>query len=313
MGLKIAIQADPIAKLNKDFDSTLMLAEEALSRGAEVFYFQPENLSIHSHDGVMARGNFLSLSSSGIVELQSSDRAGVLENLAGYSFVLMRQDPPYNMPYITGTYILEQLPATTRVLNNPKSVRNLPEKIAPLSFIDETIETLISLDVMEVQKFADKHGKIVAKPLFWFGAYGVMLLERNDSNLPSLVEWHKTNGAVPLVFQKFIPEVKHSEKRILIIDGEIVGFFNRVPPEHSIRSNTRSGGNYKATELTDAERAIAIKVANFLKQNDVFFAGIDLIGGYLNEINITCPTGFRIAQNLTGANLAATYWDALLN
>jgi glutathione synthase len=223
--------------------------------------------------------------------------------------VWMRQDPPFDMRYITATHLLEQLPASTKVFNSPAGVRNAPEKISPLAFAALMPPTLISLDAHEIRKFADAQGTIVAKPLYGYGGRSVFKLAANDPNIDTLIENWAERGLEPLMWQQFRPEVATADKRILLINGEVASVFQRRPADHSIRANMRVGGTPEKSELTPREHEICAAVGPLLKEHGLLLTGLDVIGGFLTEINVTSPTGLRASQWLYGQNLAAAVWD----
>ena len=306
--MRIAFQMDHPAGLNTATDSSLALMEEAIARGAECYYYAPQALSLNNGK-VIARAQRMHLQLGKTPYYTLDDEITLA--LDTCDAVLVRQDPPFNMHYITATYLLERLPATTRVLNNPTTLRNAPEKLSVTEFSDFTPPTLISENAHVVQAFVKAQGKVVAKPLYGFGGHSVFVFEAGDPNLDTFLEhWHTShNGA--LVWQAFLPDVAKQECRILFINGVVAAAFTRIPAEGSIRSNMRVGGTPVPHTLTDAQRACCDVVGPWLKTHGVMLAGVDMIGGHLIEINITSPTGLRAAQQLYGHNLAAMFWDGL--
>jgi glutathione synthase len=234
-------------------------------------------------------------------------------SLRSMDVVLMRQDPPFDMSYITATHLLETLKGKVAVWNDPAAVRNAPEKMSILGFHQYMPPTLISRDPATIAEFAAQHEAIVAKPLYGYGGRSVFKLSRGDSNLDTLLEhWSEANKE-PLMWQQFRPEVTNQDKRVLFIDGKVEGVFGRAPAENSIRANMRVGGKPIAAELYKKQQEICDALSPFLKAQGLMLAGIDLIGDYLTEINVTSPTGFRAAERLYGINLAAKFWDAVEN
>lgn len=308
MTLKIALQMDHPTRLNPPGDSTFFLITEAQARGHDVYFYEAPQLSWR-HGEVVAplapiRIDMAATPSWTIGEAKPTA-------LADMNVVLMRQDPPFDMAYITATHLLDQLPSTTRVLNNPTSVRNAPEKLSVLQFRQFMPPTLISRDAAEIFAFAAQHEAIVAKPLYGYGGRSVFKLTRGDSNVETLIEHWSELSKEPLMWQQFRPEVKDADKRVLFIGGEIACAFGRTPGDHSIRANMRVGGKAVPGELNDHQREICETLTPFLRDADIHLAGIDLIGDFLTEINVTSPTGLRAAEKLYGVNLAAEFWDKI--
>jgi glutathione synthase len=307
--MKIAVQLDHPSKLNPLLDSSFMLMEEAQKRGHQVCYYEPEQLSWHAGT-LRAPLTPITLDFSASPVWQEGE--ATLTDLATMDVVLMRQDPPFDMGYITATHLLEQLPPTTNVWNNPAAVRNAPEKLSVMGFAQYMPPTLISRDSRTIAAFAAEHEAIVAKPLYGFGGRSVFKFVRGDSNLETLLEHWSETSREPLMWQQFRPEVSNADKRVLFIDGAITSSFGRTPEGSSIRANMRVGGQPIASpSLTPRQQEICDALAPFLKSNGLMLAGIDLIGDYLTEINVTCPTGLRAAERLYGVNLAQKFWEAV--
>jgi glutathione synthase len=309
MGLAIAIQMDPIDTINIDADSTFALALEAQRRGHGLYHYLPQALTLR--DGrLYASGRPLEV----VRRHGNHHRFGALEelDLAGFDIVLMRQDPPFDMAYITATHLLELLPEDgPLVVNDPASVRNAPEKLFVLRFRELMPPTLLTLDRKEIDAFRQEHGEIVLKPLFGNGGAGVFHLRPGDDNLGSLLEMYASVYREPVMVQRYLPEVRHGDKRIILVEGEPVGAVNRVPPEGEARANLHVGGRAVKTGLTEREREICATIGPSLRQQGLVFVGIDVIGDYMTEINVTSPTGIQEIARLDGVDLATNIWDAI--
>ena len=308
MSLNVAVQMDPIERINIRGDSTFALMLEAQARGHRLAYYTPDRLAQIGHD-VFAT----------VRPVEVRDRAGdhvklgepVRTDLAAFDVVLLRQDPPFDLAYITTTHMLERVHPNTLVVNDPASVRNAPEKIMVMLFPDLMPPTLISRDLDEIKSFRAEHGDIVMKPLYGHGGGAVFRLTRDDLNFGSLYDMFAVTFREPWVIQKFLPEVKHGDKRIILVDGEFAGAVNRVPAADDLRSNMVRGGAASATELTAQERRICERIGPTLRERGLLFVGIDVIDGLLTEINVTSPTGIRAVKNLGGTDIAALIWDKI--
>jgi glutathione synthase len=309
MGLAVAIQMDPIDTINIDADSTFALAVEAQARGHALFHYLPQALTLR--DGrLVARGRPLEV----VRQHGNHHRFGAFEelDLAGFDIVLMRQDPPFDMAYITATHLLELLPEDgPLVVNDPASVRNAPEKLFVLRFRDLMPPTLLTLDPAEIRAFWQEHGDIVLKPLFGNGGAGVVHLRPGDDNLNSLLEMYAGVYREPVMVQRYLPAVRLGDKRIILVEGEPVGAVNRVPAEGEARANLHVGGRAQKTELTAREREICAAIGPALRAQGLVFVGIDVIGDYMTEINVTSPTGIQEIARLDGVDLASNIWDAI--
>jgi glutathione synthase len=309
MGLAVAIQMDPIDTINIDADSTFALALEGQRRGHALFHYLPQALTLR--DGrLYARGRTLSVRR----EHGNHHRFGAFDELdiAGFDVVLMRQDPPFDMAYITATHLLELLPEDgPLVVNDPASVRNAPEKLFVLRFRELMPPTLLTLDPAEIRAFWQEHGDIVLKPLFGNGGAGVIHLRPGDENLNSLLEMYAAVHREPVMVQRYLPEVRLGDKRIILVEGEPVGAVMRVPPEGEARANLHVGGRAQKTTLTPREREICAAIGPALRQQGLVFVGIDVIGDYMTEINVTSPTGIQEIARLDGIDLAVNIWDAI--
>jgi glutathione synthase len=309
MGLAVAIQMDPIDTINIDADSTFALALEAQRRGHALYHYLPQALTLR--DGrLYARGRPLEV----FRRHGNHHRFGGFEelDLAGFDIVLMRQDPPFDMAYITATHLLELLPASgPLVVNDPASVRNAPEKLFVLHFKELMPPTLLTLDPAEIRAFWQQHGDIVLKPLFGNGGAGVFHLRPGDDNLSSLLEMYASVYREPVMVQRYLPEVRQGDKRIILVEGEPVGAVNRVPPDGEARANLHVGGRAEKTGLTAREREICAAIGPSLREQGLVFVGIDVIGDYMTEINVTSPTGIQEIARLDGVDLASNIWDAI--
>jgi glutathione synthase len=308
MKLKVAVQMDPIERINIRGDSTFALLLEAQRRGHALAYYTPDKLAMR--DGkVFASVRPLSVQDKegDHVKLGDAQRAELTE----FDVVLLRQDPPFDLNYITTTHLLEHVHPKTLVVNDPASVRNAPEKMFVTEFPDLMPPTLVTRDLAEIKAFRTEHGDIVMKPLYGKGGEAVFLIAREDRNFGSLYDMFSTTFREAWVVQKFLPAVRQGDKRIILVDGEFAGAVNRVPAADDIRSNMVRGGAAHATELTAREREICKRIGPSLRERGLIFVGIDVIDGYLTEINVTSPTGIRAIQKLGGPDIAAMVWDVI--
>lgn len=308
MPLRIACQMDPIERIDIRGDSTFAILLEAERRGHQIFYYTPPNLALEG-DRLLARGHSLNVVDKLGDHYRLSDARR--ENLANWDVVLLRQDPPFDMAYITTTHLLERIHPKTLVVNDPAHVRNAPEKIFVLDFLDLMPATLVTRSLDDVLAFRRAHKDIIVKPLYGNGGASVFRIRPEDSNLASLVELFQTVFREPFMVQEYRAEVRNGDKRIILIDGEIAGAVNRVPAEGETRSNLHVGGTAAKTEITDREREICARLAPELKRRGLIFTGIDVIGGFLTEINVTSPTGIRQVKAFGGPDIAARIWDVI--
>ena len=308
MSLNVAIQMDPIESVNINGDSTFVLALEAQKRGHTLFHYLPKHLSLREGQ-VLARGRSLQLRR----EMGNHFTLGNFEtvDLATLDVVLMRQDPPFDMAYITATHILEHIHPKTLVVNNPVSVRNAPEKLFVTHFPGVMPPTLITADADEVKSFRDQHKDIIVKPLYGNGGAGVFHIRPDDENLNSLLEMFTSIWREPLIVQRYVPEVRKGDKRIILVDGKAVGAVNRVPAAGEARSNMHVGGRPEKSILSKREQEICETIGPALKERGLIFVGIDVIGDYLTEINVTSPTGIQEINRFDGGALEALVWDAI--
>ncbi len=309
MALKTVVQMDPIETINPAGDSSFALMLEAQARGHEVFYYTPASLALESGT-VTAR-----VAPVEVFDKPKGEHFKLGEtsqtDLSGFDVLHLRQDPPFDMHYITTTHMLEALPAKTLVVNNPGSVRNAPEKILVMQFPELMPPTLVTRDRQRIRDFRKEHGNIIIKPLFGNGGAGVFLLQEGDQNLTALIELFEQSFREPFMIQKYLPEVRKGDKRIILVDGEPVAGLNRVPAEGEARSNMHVGGKPHLSDLTEREREICRTIGPALKERDLIFVGIDVIGGYLTEINVTSPTGIREVKRFGGPDIAVMIWDAI--
>ena len=308
MKLNIAVQMDPIARINIRGDSTFALMLEAQKRGHSLSYFTPDQLSLRGEELVAP-----------VQHLTVRDEVGdhftlgepKREPLEAFDVILLRQEPPFDIAYITSTHLLERIHPRTLVVNDPASVRNAPEKMFVMEFSDLMPPTLITRDLAEIKAFRAEHGDIVMKPLYGRGGEAVFWLAQEDLNFGSLYDMFAVTFREPWVIQKFLPEVRDGDKRIILVDGEFAGAVNRVPAADDLRSNMVRGGSPKETELSEREREICRRLRIPLRERGLLFVGIDVIGGLLTEINVTSPTGIRAIKNLGGPDVAALIWDKI--
>jgi glutathione synthase len=299
---------DPIARINVRGDSTFALLLEAQRRGHAISYYTPDQLSLNGKD-VVAPVQSLSVRD----EVGNHYTLGEPKrtNLASFDVVLLRQDPPFDLAYITSTHLLERIHPKTLVVNDPTSVRNAPEKLFVLDFPELMPPTLISRNLDEINAFRAEHGAVVMKPLHGHGGAAVFRILPQDMNFGSLYDMFAVTFREPWVIQRFLPEVKKGDKRIILVDGEFAGAVNRVPAADDLRSNMVRGGAARATDLTPREREICERIGPALRERGLLFVGIDVIDDHLTEINVTSPTGIRAIANLGGADIAALIWDKI--
>jgi len=308
MSLNIAVQMDPIERINIRGDSSFALLLEAQKRGHAIAYYTPDRLALRGAH-VFATVQPLKVRDQPGDHFTLGEPARV--ELATFDVVLLRQDPPFDLAYITSTHFLERIHPKTLVVNDPASVRNAPEKIMVMNFPQLMPPTLISRDLDEINSFRDEHGAVVMKPLHGHGGAAVFRVMPQDMNFGSLFDMFSVTFREPWVIQRFLPEVKHGDKRIILVDGEFAGAVNRVPAPDDLRSNMVRGGAAHATDLSDREREICATVGPKLRELGLLFVGIDVIDGNLTEINVTSPTGIRAIQRLNGPDVAAKIWDTI--
>ena len=308
MSLKVAFQMEPIERVDIKGNSSFALLLEAQRRGHELFYYVPEHLTL-DRGKLQARGAPIKVDDKHGAHYTLGAQAVV--DLATYDVVWLRQDPPFDMGYITTTHLLERIHPRTLVVNDPAQVRNAPEKLWVLDFLDLMPPTLVTRQVEDVIAFRAQYKDIIIKPLYGNGGAAVFRIKPEDSNLSSLVELFQTVFREPFMVQEFRPEVKLGDKRIILVDGEVAGAINRVPQEGETRSNMHVGGTPKPVDLTPRDLEICERLKPELKRRGLIFTGIDVIGPYLTEINVTSPTGIRQVKAFGGNDIAAMIWDAI--
>ncbi|WP_336097797.1 glutathione synthase [Roseovarius sp. CH_XMU1461] len=306
--MKIAFQMDPIGPININADSTFRIALEAQARGHELFYYTPDRLA-YDEGRVTARGWPLR------VQRVEGDHYSLGEeqvvDLSEFDVVWLRQDPPFDMFYITTTHLLDRLAPGTLVVNDPFWVRNYPEKLLILDFPDLMPPTTIARDIETLRAFKERHGDVILKPLYGNGGAGVFLLRKEDRNLTSLHETFASFSREPLIVQKYLPDVSKGDKRVILVDGEPVGAINRVPAAGETRSNMHVGGRPEKIALSDRDREICARIGPLLREKGQVFVGIDVIGDYLTEINVTSPTGIQELERFDGTNVAEIIWETI--
>jgi glutathione synthase len=308
MPLKVAVQMDPIERINIRGDSTFALMLEAQARGHSLAYYTPDRLALTG-------GQLF----AGVQPLSVRDQVGdhftlgeaKRTELGTFDVLLLRQDPPFDLAYVTTTHLLERIVSTTLVVNDPAEVRNAPEKMLVMEFPELMPPTLITRDLAEIKAFRAQHGDIVMKPLYGKGGEAVFRLAPEDLNFGSLYDLFSVTFREAWVVQKFLPAVRHGDKRIILVDGEFAGAVNRVPAADDLRSNMVRGGAPKATDLTPREREICARIGPLLRKRGLLFVGIDVIDDFLTEINVTSPTGIRAIKALGGPDVAALVWDRI--
>ena len=308
MGLKVAIQMDPIERIDINADSTFRIAIEAQERGHDLFYYTPGRL-IYREGRVLAHGWPIELRREKGNHVTLGEETEI--DLAEWDVVWLRQDPPFDMGYITTTHLLDMIHPKTLVVNDPFWVRNYPEKLLVLNFPELTPPTLIARDLSAIRDFKAQHGDIILKPLYGNGGAGVFRLDPSDRNLASLHELFIGINREPLIAQKYVPAVTKGDKRIILVDGEPVGAINRIPAEGETRSNMHVGGRPEKVGLTERDREICAAIGPILREKGQIFVGIDVIGDWLTEINVTSPTGLQELERVDGTNAAALIWEAI--
>ncbi|MEP4197024.1 MAG: glutathione synthase [Aliishimia sp.] len=306
--MKIAFQMDPIGGVDINADSSFRLAEEAQARGHTLFFYTPDHIA-YQEGRVTARGHDMT------VQRVQGDHAHLGPerevDLSEFDVVWLRQDPPFDMHYITLTHLLDRIMPDTLVVNDPFWVRNYPEKLLVLDFPDLTPPTTIARDLATIKAFKEKHGDVILKPLYGNGGAGVFKLTKDDRNLSSLHELFTGFSREPLIVQKFLPDVSKGDKRVILIDGHPIGAINRVPAAGETRSNMHVGGRPEKVGLTERDLEICAAIGPLLKEKGQVFVGIDVIGEYLTEINVTSPTGIQELERFDGINVAGKIWDVI--
>lgn len=316
--LKVAVQMDPIDSINIDADSTFALMLEAQRRGHRLWHYEVRHMSLREgvvrqgtsrEERLSARARPVTVQPQRGAHYQFGETATL--DLASMDVVLMRQDPPFDMAYITATHLLEHIHPRTLVVNDPASVRNAPEKLLVTHFPDLMPPTLVTWDLDAIRAFRLEHDDIIVKPLFGNGGAGVFRIKPDDENLAALLEMHFARSREPLMFQRYEPAVRQGDKRIVLVDGAPMGVVNRVPAQGEARSNMHVGGRPEKCTLTARDREICAAIGPTLRQQGLIFVGIDVIGNWLTEINVTSPTGIQEIDRFDGINIAAAIWDSI--
>ena len=309
--LNIAFLMDPLEKLDLKGDTTFALAFEAQRRKHKISFFKPEDLILKSND-VFANICKLELfSKKGLNEFKYHEKT--IRSLKEYDVVMMRQDPPFNMAYITATHILEKVPYSTLVVNNPFEVRNSPEKLFVTNFSHLMPQTLITRNINSIRDFRENFKNIIIKPLYGNGGHGVFHVLPEDENFNSILEMFFSQNKEPLMIQEYLRDVRDGDKRIILLNGKPVGAINRIPKKGESRSNMHVGGKPEKTKLTKRDQFICNEISESLKQKGLYFVGIDIIGDYITEINVTSPTGIREIKNLDSIAIEEMFWDFIEN
>ncbi len=308
MGLKVAVQMDPIETVNINADSTFRIMEEAQNRGHTLFYYTPDELAF-DEGRVTARGWKVEVRREEGRHFSHGEEEVI--DLGACDVVWLRQDPPFDMSYITTTHILEHIHPETLVVNDPFWVRNYPEKLLVLEFPELAPPTTIARDIRTLKEFKDRHGDVILKPLYGAGGAGVFRLDPNDRNFVALWEIFAGISREPLIVQKFLPAVEKGDKRVILVDGEPVGAINRIPAVGETRSNMHAGGRPEKIALDDRDREICARIGPLLREKGQIFVGIDVIGGWLTEINLTSPTGLQELERFDGINATGMIWEAI--
>ena len=316
--LKVAVQMDPIESINIDADSTFALMLEAQQRGHTLWHYEVRHMALR--EGVRRQGEkreerlFARARPVTVQRLRGNHHTfgePVQLDLAGMDVVLMRQDPPFDMAYITATHMLEHIQPRTLVVNDPAAVRNAPEKLLVTHFPDLMPPTMITWDLEAIRFFRREHQDIIVKPLFGNGGAGVFRIKPDDENLAALLEMHFARSREPLMFQRYEPAVRQGDKRIILVDGEPLGAVNRVPAEGEARSNMHVGGRPEKCALSARDREICAAIGPTLRDQGLIFVGIDVIGDWLTEINVTSPTGIQEIDRFDGISIEAAIWDRI--
>lgn len=308
MVLHIGVQMDPIENIDIKGDSTFALMLEAQKRGHKLFYYQPDHLFLRGKK-LSAKGSEVEVFDQVGAHFKASDPSII--DVSTLDVVLLRQDPPFDMHYITSTHLLERVHPHTLVVNDPFQVRNAPEKLFVMEYPELMPETLITRQLEDVKAFRAEYKDIIIKPLYGNGGAGVFLLSQGDANLGSLVEMFDEVYCEPFIVQQYLPKVRDGDKRIILVDGEPVGALNRIPAKDETRSNMHVGGRPELIDLSERDREICAAIGPELKKRGLLFTGIDVIGDKMTEINVTSPTGIREIARFGGADIAVLIWDAI--
>ena len=305
MQKQIAIQMDNIETIDFEFDTSFLIGYEAQERNYKIFYYNPNDLIIQNGE-VQANGQYvkLNLDENNYFEYVSKR---ITVDLKNFNFIFLRQDPPFNMNYITSTYILDLIPDSTKVINNPTAVRNATEKLFTFNFKKFMPPTIVTNNINEIENFLENIGEIITKPLYGNGGVGIHRFDKQNFNPDDLKQYLD----LPIMVQKYIKEINQGDRRLILIDGEYCGSVARIPKDGDIKANFHAGGKAKKTDLVFRDREIIETVGPKLAKNNLFFVGIDIIGDYLTEINVTSPTGIKQINTLNNVNLEKLFWDKL--
>ena len=299
---------DKIEDIDINFDSSFLIGIEAQKRNYEIFYYNPQEL-FYNEGLIQTNGYYIELVENNIEHFKYLSKK-ISVNLQDFKYIFIRQDPPFNMNYITSTYLLDYLPSSTIVINNPTSIRNFSEKISAFQFKEFMPPTIVSQNIEIIKNFLISHKDIVTKPLYGNGGEGIYRYTIQDNKLKDKLQ-NLTILDDPLMVQKYIPEIKEGDRRIILIDGEYVGSVARIPKKDSIKANFHAGGTAKKVGLMRRDKEICLVLSKVLKEHQLFFVGIDIIGDYLTEINVTSPTGMKQINALNNTNLEKIFWDKL--
>ena len=302
---QIAIQMDSIENIDYQFDSSFLIGLEAQQRDYKIFYYNPQNLFIRENK-VQATGRYIQLFLDETNYFKYASEKITIE-LSNFSYIFLRQDPPFNMNYITTTYILDLLPYSTKVINNPTAVRNSTEKLYTFNFKEFMPPTIVTKNLNEIENFLNKFSNIITKPLYGNGGEGIHRFDKNNFH-PATIEQYLH---LPIMVQKYINEIDQGDRRLIIIDGEYCGSVARIPKDSGSKANFHAGGIPRKTGLVFRDKKIIETVGPLLKKNNLFFVGIDIIGDYLTEVNVTSPTGIKQINTLNNVNLEKVFWDKL--
>lgn len=307
--MNIGFQIDEISSLNFKTDSSLAIILESQKRNNKNFIFLPSSLT-YKDNSVYASAQEIKFKDNKLLNYSVSKNRFI--NLSSLDYVFVRQDPPYNMKYISSLHLLEQIVDKTKIINNPIGIRNAPEKISMLAFKNIIPPTIITRSKIEIDKFVKKYRSTIIKPLYGNGGESVFLLNEKDKNYNQIIEYFLNYQDLPFIVQKYIPEIKRGDKRIILIDGEPIAALKRIPKKDEIRSNIHVGANCAAVNITKSDEAICSEIKSFLKDNGLFFVGIDIIGNYLTEINVTSPTCIQEIKKLHKIDIAKLIWEKLI-
>ncbi len=302
----VALQADDLLSLNPAYDSSLYLCEEADRRSLTLFHYTPDALTL-TPNGLTATGHYFAF-----VNGRPTIKGEATLNLNDASFILIRQDPPFDMAYITATYLLETLDKSVKVINHPKGLRDVTEKLSILKFKDYIPESYVTRDKIFIKTLLQEKTDLILKPLYACGGRDILYLSNNDVNIDVLLDMMCSKYKEPFMVQEFLKAVHEGDKRIIMINGEAKAIFKRLPSDNSIRSNTVVGGHYDVCDFSQRDLEICNAVGSCLKEKGLYFCGLDVIGNTLTEINVTSPTGLKIVEELYQKNLAKTFWNGLL-